>query len=596
MSTLSDYNPIKRIKLPGVSLEDPTGIVVVVGPNSSGKTLLLQDVENYLLTGEAKWVVCNSMAFLPPKDFQAFIDDLRGKRYLRDVPGQRQQYQLYVPFLSTKKQGEGHFNHDQLKKACDGFVCDDGGNNQGFFSRVGQALVAQVTLATRREVANRVQSFNYEQQTPDHPVQGFFVNSDAQERLAIETGNVFGNAVWLDITENGVLQMRGSGANERPAVMTDPFKAREYMPIEKEGDGYRSYIGTCLCLLLGVRPVSLIDEPELCLHPPQAYRIGRFIGSNAQPNHLTMVATHSSHVLRGILETGNNVTIIRLTRNPRTKKFAGHRLIAEEVKAACKNPRATTESLLDGIFAKGVVVVESEGDRVEYGAACEAIPDYPAREVHFLSVSGGGGFGDAFRFYHSLRIPVAIISDLDYACEVNQVAPILTAHQDKVEEVKVLLAEMSEMARKIKELSPPITEVEAKTRLKEWSERPLNWMAGDDNKLRREMNAMREQLRRIQKLKDGGVVAYDQHPEIKELLLSVVGKAAALGLFFVPVGELDDWVKWLMEDAPKSDSEKLERAVVAASRIRETPASERRKDDIWDFVRKVLDYLAGNQG
>jgi hypothetical protein len=45
-----------------------------------------------------------------------------------------------------------------------------------------------------------------------------------------------------------------------------------------EGDGYKSYVGACIPLLVGRRPVCLIDEPEMFLHPPHAYRLGRFIG------------------------------------------------------------------------------------------------------------------------------------------------------------------------------------------------------------------------------------------------------------------------------------------------------------------------------
>jgi predicted ATPase len=78
---------------------------------------------------------------------------------------------------------------------------------------------------------------------------------------------------------------------------------RAYRLIEEEGDGFKSYMGTCVTLLLGQRPICLIDEPELCLHPPQAYALGRFIGKyGTSSDHVTFVATHSSHILRGIIE------------------------------------------------------------------------------------------------------------------------------------------------------------------------------------------------------------------------------------------------------------------------------------------------------
>jgi len=78
--------------------------------------------------------------------------------------------------------------------------------------------------------------------------------------------------------------------------------------------GLKSYIGICLTLLLGRHPVILIDEPEMCLHPPQAHALGRFIGKyGVSSDHTTFVATHSSHVLRGVIEEKEKLEIIRLS-------------------------------------------------------------------------------------------------------------------------------------------------------------------------------------------------------------------------------------------------------------------------------------------
>ena len=244
------------------------------------------------------------------------------------------------------------------------------------------------------------------------PVQALKLNSEAQEELARETGTVFGNAVWLDISEQNSLQLRLAGSPQCPphGQMTNPIAAGRFHPIEREGDGFKSYVGICLSLLQGIRPVSMIDEPELCLHPPQAYHIGRFIGRNAQDKHVTFVATHSSHVLRGILETGRKISVVRLTRCK--SGFRGHLISNEDLRNVLRNPRTKAEAILDAAFSKGVVVVEGDGDREEYLAASEAVADYPAREVHIVPV-GGNGFAEPCRFYRSLEVPVAVVTDLD---------------------------------------------------------------------------------------------------------------------------------------------------------------------------------------
>lgn len=592
MSALAKYNPLKSVWIPGAEIPRPQGIIVVVGPNSSGKTLFLRDIEKYLLTGTQGFVVCQSIAPDKPSDYQGFVAELIARNYLQPMPGQDKHYRTYVPFMAQRNPQDPNprqpFPLQALQKAYNEFTSDRGGNNPNWFVPIGITLVAPLSLDMRRQVCNKVKSFNYQQETPDLPVQGLYLNSEAQERLAEETGNVFGNAVWLDISEKDVLQLRVSGSPTRPphGEMNNPLKARNYIPIENEGDGYRSYVGTCLSLMLATRPVALIDEPELCLHPPQAYHIGRFIGRYAAEDHVTFVATHSSFVLRGILETRKKVTVVRLTR--RNREFGGRLVAEQQLVDTVRNPRTRAEAILDGIFTKGVVLVESEGDREEYQAASEAIEDYPAREVHFVPVGGTGGFAEPLRFYRSLNIPAAVVADLDAVCDTDKIAAISKVIVPPPSDSQGLMNKLRAVVQWIKSLPPPVTEDEAKVRLRQLAEETWDWKQGGDNVLRRKLNDLEGQLKRVQKLKEGGIAAYQDHPDIQSALEEVVGEFRRIGLFFVPVGELEDWVKHMMGDVPKGNKSKTDRAAIAADRIRAAPE---KTGDIWVFVRAVLDFL-----
>lgn len=589
--SLASYNPLKQVSLPGAQISNPTGIVVVVGPNSSGKSLFLNDVEKFLLSGKKDFVVCTDIIPTRPTNRDEFIADLIAKNYLREVPAHKEHYRTYVPFIKVKRHNESP-NREMLqlgaiKKMYDEFGTKSDSTSK-WFSFLGVTLVALLSLDHRRLVCIRTKSFDYRGGTPDDPVQGLSLNSDAQELLATETGNVFGNAVWLDISEAGSLQLRVSGGYERPphGEMINPLRACEYHSIEDEGDGYKSYVGICLSLLLATRPVSLIDEPELCLHPPQAYHMGRFIGAHARTDHVTFVATHSSHVLRGILETGKKVTVVRLVR--RNASFGARLIEEQELVSKLRNPRTRAESILDGIFSKAVVLVESDGDREEYQAAAEAIADYAAREVHFVPVGGTGGFAEPLRFYQSLRIPVAIIADLDAICDVDKMS-VLTKLlvTDNPTSLK-LLEELRALVQDVKALPPPISETDAKSKLKELADQPWEWRNDGDNILRRHLTELVGLLKRVQRIKEGGVDAYADQTEIQKQLKEIINRYSSVGLFFVPVGELEDWVKHLMPDISKSSKSKTDRAAIAADRIRE--AAEK-KGDIWDFVKNVLNYL-----
>jgi ABC-type cobalamin/Fe3+-siderophores transport system ATPase subunit len=119
-SVLSEYNPIKRLTLPGVELPDPSGIVVIVGPNSSGKTLFLRDIERFLLMGQTDFVVCDSLAANKPRDVGAFVAELIDRRYIQAQHNMPGVYQSSIPFMGSvlsvrPNQVRTGFNLDNLK-------------------------------------------------------------------------------------------------------------------------------------------------------------------------------------------------------------------------------------------------------------------------------------------------------------------------------------------------------------------------------------------------------------------------------------------------------------------------------------------------
>src|SRR5438105_11683931 len=93
MSPVAEYNPVHAVKVPGVEAgvveAETKGLFVIVGPNSSGKTLFLRDVENALLATGQQPVVCQAMFLQRPTDCNSFIQDLLAQRQLLTTePGQ----------------------------------------------------------------------------------------------------------------------------------------------------------------------------------------------------------------------------------------------------------------------------------------------------------------------------------------------------------------------------------------------------------------------------------------------------------------------------------------------------------------------------
>jgi hypothetical protein len=256
------------------------------------------------------------------------------------------------------------------------------------------------------------------------------------------------------------------------------------------------------------------------------------------------------------------------------------------------NPRIRAETILDGVFSRGVVLVESEGDRVEYGAAAEVGKDYPSREVHLVAVGGASGMAEPCRFFRHLNIPVAVIADLDVIADTDQLATIIKELVNGRQDSRELIDKLRDAAQAAKALPPPITENEVKERLRALAEEPMDWTQGNDNVVRRKLLDLENTIKRVRRLKEGGIAAYVNEPGVMAKLQALVDACKSVGLFLVPVGELEDWVKELMSDHPKRSMPKTVRALIAAERIRR---QGRTADDIWSFVASVLVFVAEGQ-
>ena len=313
-------------------------------------------------------------------------------------------------------------------------------------------------------------------------------------------------------------------------------KMVEFRSIESEGDGMKSYVATCVALLLGRRPVCLVDEPEMCLHPPQAYNLGRFIGRyGAGRDTMTVVATHSSHLLRGVLQTAEQVQIVRLNR--RDRKFSAHLVPAVNLTEALERPTLKAEGVLDGIFAQAVAVVEADGDRLVYQAVWETVqPDFKI-DLHFATVGGTGGIADTCGLYRTLRIPIAVIADIDMLVDSDKMRKVLTRLVEDAAVRDALITECEQVAGSVRTMPPTLSAGQVSSQLQALSKYGMNWEKDEDLPLQKAIRNLANQIDRTHRLKDGGLRAYQDGP-LGPQMASLLERLAQLGVFLVPVGEL----------------------------------------------------------
>lgn len=586
MEKLTDFKPIKKLVLPDLGELSCSGLTVIVGPNSSGKSQLLKDI-NEKISGDPRELVVAKLLELAKIDHTAFIKCLKAEGYVSSFWDDNDQEQ-YMPMTTAIGTGQGakqvgtqqlaqweslSLNASKRKRKDQYF---------GWFSRF---FVTALFLENRLTSMTAANTIDFETQPPTHDLHALHLHDEAREALTIEIQRAFSKAIWSDISKGNQICLRIAEGGQVPSAEAR-LSVREmakYRTLSSEGDGMKSYVATVISILLGRRPVSVIDEPEMCLHPPQAYNLGQFIGKNGTSKHTaTFVATHSSQILRGVLQTAEELQIVRLTRNQ--SGFSGKLVDSAMLAESLKKPNVRAETVLDGIFAQAIAIIEADGDRIVYQTTWEVVGQTRNFDIHFAAAGGTGGISDICDLYKMLGIPVAIIADLDLVTDLQKTKAVLESLCDDTELVESLRGEGRKIAEQLRKLPPTMTEREVREKLSELASKDFDWSNGDDRGVRRELARISNALNSMRGLKGGGLAYLPK--EISKPLGELLERFQKIGLFLVPVGELEYWLKDVGIAASKK--KKWAWANEAAEFIR---SSQPQQGDIWQFMDGVGNYL-----
>jgi len=248
-----------------------------------------------------------------------------------------------------------------------------------------------------------------------------------------------------------------------------------------------------------------------------------------------------------------------------------------------EKPTVRAETVLDGIFSQAVIIVEADGDRTVYQAVLETLSDEFHLDVHFTAVGGTGGIADTCRLYRTLKIPVAVIADLDIIADLGRLEKVISELASGVETRQIKNA-AARVSSAIKSLPPTVRPDEVVRDLDAVAGLSMDWSQNQDAPLREALQLLVRRLDRMRRIKSGGI---DSLPaEVATQARTLVDELAKVGLFVVRVGELEEWLATNEVTAPKSN--KWAWANEAASMIRKVGPQN---GDVWDFVRSVAAFL-----
>ena len=239
-------------------------------------------------------------------------------------------------------------------------------------------------------------------------MQTLFVDPVRRKKVQDFAQRVFGIKLHFDSVSAGTgFRVGDPGV---PVPLADAMN-RDYAtavgqlpPLNAQGDGIQSALGLMIPLITDEYPLSLIDEPEAFLHPPQARLVGAEMGKLAtSSNSQLIVATHDKNVLVGLVESGVPLTVLHLTRSGDSTTALS--ISSEDVAALWADPTLRYGDALNGLFHRAVIVTESDRDSQFYAAAIDAAysdtePRPPAHNIMFV---GSNGKQNIPRFVEKLR-------------------------------------------------------------------------------------------------------------------------------------------------------------------------------------------------
>lgn len=407
---------LKFGRVPGAEPEviPTTPVTVFVGPNNSGKSRALSEIEKYCRTGQrdANSLVIDEIIFSGlPKE-----KALEAIQHLIQKPNQGESTHIGHVIIGSRH-GRQHVPLADITN----IVEIPNSNLQAFC----QWFLTHSTLIldgrSRINLINQ-QSAGDLQQAPQSSFQVLFRDDIKRHEVRRIVSEAFGSHFVIDPTNLGQLRIRLSQRApvddlEERGIHAEAvtFHANAQL-IDNASDGVKAFTGIVTEVMAGDPRVILIDEPEAFLHPSLASKLGYEVSRAAlSADKRVFVSTHSPTFVMGCIQSGAPVNIIRLTY--RDGVATSRVLPSGEILELMRNPLLRSTGVLSGLFYEFVVVTESDADRAFYQEINERLlrfkPEWGIPNCLFINAQNKQTVQTIIRPLRQLGIPAVGIVDID---------------------------------------------------------------------------------------------------------------------------------------------------------------------------------------
>lgn len=509
-----------------------SNVTVLVGPNNAGKTRSLKDIQTMMSQPRRnQGIIFNDISFETPSSLDEFTRGLS----IREDP-ENSQY----AFSGTDQNATVSFSQwQQWENSFEE-------NIESVINTLSRTKFSFLDAGSRLRTASS-QRLEGNRHNPRSTLASLFYGSrDTIDELRSAFQQAFGEDILLDYSAGS--QIRFQVSDNYSDIPEHPTDLGEYIDdtnstrLGNQGDGYLSFVGVVMNILVSSGKVVLLDEPDAFLHPPQARMLGNWIAERAEttPGQV-VIATHDSDFLFGILEHSSNVNIFRLNRPDQSTQF--HIIPSRITNSMAEDHLLSSQRVLRAVFHEGVVVCEGGKDRVVYQSVASEILD--ENDLLFVDALGWKVIKRITGALGAASIPVAAIADLDVLNERDEFKRLLLSFQKAAayEEIEHLIEMRNSVASSVSSNG--------------------GW----------------------DPVKDDGVSGFPDH--VQDDVRELINEAEEYGLFLVNAGELESWME------PESDNDPWSIAALDAIADRNMDILDDTRNDpnIVDFVSKTCEFV-----
>tara|TARA_R110001583_G_scaffold190814_1_gene355370 strand:- start:2228 stop:3925 length:1698 start_codon:yes stop_codon:yes gene_type:complete len=523
--------------------------VILVGPNNSGKSQSLREIVQICQTGNTNQALVIKSLKLKKhgtsKDLLSYLN--------KNADLVQSQFQISDYLI--------HESHVQFWD-----------NNPYLINGLHVGSIKNIAANDRLNICNQQNSISPGQHKtkPQHVL---YDDEELMERVTTLFRNAFSRDLMFDFRGGSKLPIhvgvipKSDGVVDR--VGNDyTLKVRDNPLLDKQGDGIKSYAGILFETVASERDITLLDEPEAFLHPPQMRRLGETLSSEVKGQ--LIVATHSSDILRGFLEgTKGKVRILRIQRDGDVNVV--HEAASETIKELWEKPELRYSNALEGVFHEQTIICEDDSDCRLINSVADFLTnntDISFKDTSYVPTGGKHGIPKVASVLRKIGVPIKAVFDIDFLSERDLVKNTVLAFGGNWTDIETLWERVDSAVRggvKPKSVEAIKAEIIKTINTSEQDKLPK----GDISALLKQGKAWNE-VKRFGELAIPNGQAQQDYKFLQQAL-------EQLGVFVIPVGEIENFCPDVGSHGPK----------FVTKLLTDIPLADERLDNLKKFVAHV---------